>query len=399
MERLGSVETDHMGRRAAIGTAHDSVRLDVLFLLNNLAIGGSERKIVRLAGRLAAGGIRTGIACLNGPYTQSNEVSAGVPLWKLERRGKLSLDTVRALREIVERRRPAALVAVNLYPCLYVALAAALARDVRPRTIGLVNTSVCGTGRWRRRFYQALLTLIDRTVHGSEAQRLDWVARGGRAWQRSSVIYNGVDLRHFAPQTAQREGKALRRRLRIPAARFVFGTVARLAAEKNQLALIEALARLADIDAHLLIAGEGSLRTTLVRRAEELGIGPRVNLIDAASDVRPVLAALDVFVLPSIAVESFSNAALEAMAMGKPVILSDIGGAREMIDVGIEGFVLTRDGLETRLPELLATLASEPGLRRCLGAAAGRRVERNFSLEEMVSRYVQLLRQRPGESS
>jgi glycosyltransferase involved in cell wall biosynthesis len=81
------------------------------------------------------------------------------------------------------------------------------------------------------------------------------------------------------------------------------------------------------------------------------------------------------------------------------VILSDIGGAREMIDVGIEGFVLTRDGLETRLPELLATLASEPGLRRCLGAAAGRRVERNFSLEEMVSRYVQLLRQRPGESS
>jgi hypothetical protein len=94
-------------------------RLDVVFVLSTLGIGGSERKIVRLAGRLAAGGIRTGIACLNGPYTLSNEVRLGVPLWKLERRGKLSLDTVRAVREIVEHRRPAALVAVNLYPCLY----------------------------------------------------------------------------------------------------------------------------------------------------------------------------------------------------------------------------------------------------------------------------------------
>ena len=72
----------------------------------------------------------------------------------------------------------------------------------------------------------------------------------------------------------------------------------------------------------------------------ELEVADRVSFIGELDDVRPVLTALDVFVLPSTAVESFSNAALEAMAIGRPVILSDIGGAREMIDDGVEGYVV-----------------------------------------------------------
>ena len=87
--------------------------------------------------------------------------------------------------------------------------------------------------------------------------------------------------------------------------------------------------------------GDGPLREQLLRRAVELEIADRVHFIGEVEDVRPVLAAMDVFVLPSIAVESFSNAALEAMSMGRPVILSDIGGAREMIDDGVEGYVVS----------------------------------------------------------
>ena len=93
-----------------------------------------------------------------------------------------------------------------------------------------------------------------------------------------------------------------------------------------------------------------------------------MHFIGAVEDVRPVLAALDVFVLPSIAVESFSNAALEAMSMGRPVILSDIGGAREMINDGVEGYVVSPTELAARLPAMIAALYADRRKRQQMGA-------------------------------
>ena len=92
-----------------------------------------------------------------------------------------------------------------------------------------------------------------------------------------------------------------------------------------------------------------------------------MHFIGEIEDVRPVLAALDVFVLPSIAVESFSNAALEAMSMGRPVILSDIGGAREMIHDGVEGYVVSPTELAARLPALIAALYADRRKRQQMG--------------------------------
>jgi glycosyltransferase involved in cell wall biosynthesis len=104
-----------------------------------------------------------------------------------------------------------------------------------------------------------------------------------------------------------------------------------------------------------------------------------------------MLAALDVFVLPSVAVESFSNAALEAMAMGRPVILSDIGGAREMIDDGVEGYVVSPTELEARLPALIAALYADPRKRLQMGRAARARVVSCFSVDGMAAAYRSLI--------
>jgi glycosyltransferase involved in cell wall biosynthesis len=116
-----------------------------------------------------------------------------------------------------------------------------------------------------------------------------------------------------------------------------------------------------------------------------------VHFVGALDDVRPVLAALDVFVLPSIAVESFSNAALEAMSMGRPVILSDIGGAREMISEGVEGYVVSPTELPARLPALIAALYADPRKRQQMGAAARDRAVNCFSVPAMVAGYRGLL--------
>jgi glycosyltransferase involved in cell wall biosynthesis len=149
--------------------------------------------------------------------------------------------------------------------------------------------------------------------------------------------------------------------------------------------------RVARVDAHLVIAGNGVLREQLLRRAAELEIADRVNLIGEFEDVRPVLAAIDIFVLPSIAVESFSNAALEAMSMGRPVILSDIGGAREMIDDGMEGYVVSPTELSARLPAIIAALYADTRKRQSMGAAARARAMSRFSVAGMTAAYRGLL--------
>jgi glycosyltransferase involved in cell wall biosynthesis len=107
--------------------------------------------------------------------------------------------------------------------------------------------------------------------------------------------------------------------------------------------------------------------------------------------VRPLLGALDVFVLPSSAVESFSNAALEAMSMGRPVILSDIGGAREMIHDSVEGYVVAHMELEARLPAIIAALYADRRKRQQMGIAARNRAVSCFSVSAMVAGYRGLL--------
>ena len=375
-----------------------ATRPDALFLLNNLGIGGSERKIVRLANRLKDEGLHVSLACLNGPFTIEGGIRRDVPLAKLHRKGKFSLSALWRLREIIVRERPSTVLAVNLYQALYLALACVLL-PYRPRTVALVNTSTFRGHRLWKRIYQSVLTRFDLTVHGSEAQRVFWFKKDCEAWLRSIVVYNGVDSDHFEVTGSFEAAKRLRASLGLKPGSLLIGTVGMCRPEKNQEVLLTTLRRLrvGGVDAHVVIAGDGPLREHLARRAAELEIADRVHFPGAVEDVRPVLAALDIFVLPSIAVESFSNAALEAMSMGRPVILSNIGGAREMIDDGVEGYVVSPTELPARLPAIVAALCADRRKREQMGRAARARAISCFSVPAMVAGYRAILNS--GESS
>jgi len=377
--------------------AHDqttvaNTRPDILFVLNNLGFGGSERKIVRLANRLKEEGVHAALACLNGPFTLESGIRRDVPLARLERKGKFSFGALWRLRRLVARERPPTVVAVNLYQAIYVWLACVLL-PYRPRTVALVNTSTFKGSAPYKRMYQSVLARLDHTVHGSDAQRKFWFKPGCRASENSSVIYNGVDSDHFDARDFLEPAKRLRASLGVRPESMLVGTVGMCRPEKNQEVLLTMMRRLrvARVDAHLVIAGDGPQRAMLERRAVELEVADRVHFIGAIEDVRPVLAALDIFVLPSTAVESFSNAALEAMSMGRPVILSNIGGAREMIHDGVEGYVVNPTELSARLPAIVAALYADARKRRQMGMAARERAVSCFSVPAMVAGYRGLL--------
>jgi glycosyltransferase involved in cell wall biosynthesis len=364
--------------------------LDVLFVLNNLAVGGSETKVVRLANAFSERGMRVGIAYLNEPTTLLRDIDPKVGTFFLARVGRFSLKANAALKRLVEAHRPRNLVSVNLYPALYVVSATRWARH-RPRIMGLMNTTELRRGaRWRRAFYTRVLQHLDWTVYGCEMQRDAWLPADSPMRARSSVIYNGVDVSKFS--AARIDATGVRASYGIGENAFVVGSVGRLAPEKNQMPLIDAVAdlRAKGADVHLMLVGDGPLRSALQRRVEQRGISGAVTFTGALSDVRAALKTFDVFVLPSLS-ETFSNAALEAMAMQVPVILTRTGGASEMIEHGKQGYIVDVSELPQQLPELLDRLRLDSVLRTRMAAAAAARVQESFSWEGMVTAYQTLL--------
>lgn len=375
------LEREIGSRRSAGGD-----EMDVLFVLNNLGVGGSEKKVVRLANALSARDMRVGIAYLNEPTTLLKDIGENVATFFLSRQGRFSLKAHAALTQLIDEQRPRNLVSVNLYPALYVVTATRGAQH-RPRTIGLMNTTEMRRGAaWKRSFYMRVLRYLDWTVYGCELQRDVWLAPDNPMRSQSSVIYNGVDLKKFGAARVGAVGQ--RAHYGIDENAFVIGTVGRLVAEKNQMPLIDAVAdlRASGANVHLMLVGEGSIRSELERRAAERGISGAVTFTGALPDVRAALKTFDVFVLPSLS-ETFSNAALEAMAMQLPVILTRTGGASEMIEHGKEGYIVDVADLPQQLPELLDRLRLDNVLRTRMATAASMRAQREFSWDAMVAAY------------
>jgi glycosyltransferase involved in cell wall biosynthesis len=317
-----------------------------------------------------------------------------VKRWFLDRRARLSVTVLSRLLKLSQHPDGVVLFAVNQYPALYAAVLRRIAGRRFPRVICLMNTSTFERSRdfWFRPLYSWALRQMDVVVYGSEGQRALWDDPRKASWQRSRVLYNGVDHRRFNHAAFAAAGQALRESLGIPAERFVFGSSGRLAPEKNYRVLVEALAQLrgSGVDAQLLIVGEGQQRGALESLARERGVTDFMSLIGQQDDVRPALAALDVFVLPSTN-ETFSNAALEAMSMARPVILSRVGGAPEMVAEGVEGYLLEPESLGTSLAPVLGALAQSPQRREQLGRAAVVRVASQFSDDAMFLSYKNLL--------
>ena len=215
----------------------------------------------------------------------------------------------------------------------------------------------------------------------SEASRRTLLASG--PWLGPgdvTTVHNGIDPGPFEAAPPAELG--------LPEGAVAVGYVGRLHPEKGVGELCRAWAGLAGArpELHLVVVGEGSYEAEMRRI---LGDAPRVRWLGYREEVAPVLAALDLFVLPSWQ-ESFGLAAVEAMAAGLPVVASRTGGLEEVVvDGGTGVLVPPRD------PEALAAavveLAADPERRRRLGRAGRERVRERFTVERMVDGYEAVL--------
>jgi L-malate glycosyltransferase len=196
------------------------------------------------------------------------------------------------------------------------------------------------------------------------------------------VVFNGVDVDHFS--VSKVEPGAVRRRLGIPAEAPVVGTVAGFRAQKRLPDWMEAAHRLRERHpgVRFLVVGDGAERDRIVARAVELGLNGTVHFVGVQQDVRPYLAAMDVYLISS-AVEGLPVAMLEAMAMERPVVSTAVGGIPEVVRHGENGLLVepARPGL---LAEEAARLLASPDARRRCGVAARATVQARFGMSRMA---------------
>ncbi|MEW6706233.1 MAG: glycosyltransferase [Pseudomonadota bacterium] len=371
-------------------TAPARHRPTLILLLNSLSIGGAERHTLALAHELGDS-FDVIVAHLKPTPAGATALQAGgLRTVHLGVQRRFDRRAAGRLAQLIEASGAQTLACVNTYPLLYAHWARRLATQPL-RIVEIFHTTALWTwrGRLEMAFYWPLFRMADDLVFLCDAQRRHWQARGIRA-ARTCRIYNGVDTVRFDPAPFAEAGQRLRRQLGWAPQDRVVGLCAVLRPEKAHGLLMQSVAQLAQEGQRwrVLLIGDGPLRTAIEAQVQALGLQDQVHITGLQADVRPALAACDVVTLVSVS-ETFSMAALEAMAMGKPMVMSDVGGAREQLTDG-------EDGLLFPAGDRAALTAA---LRRCwepaetlrMGAAARRKVLAQFSQAAMAAAYRALL--------
>jgi glycosyltransferase involved in cell wall biosynthesis len=250
-------------------------------------------------------------------------------------------------------------------------------------------------GPVRSRFFRLLERwLASRTtalIAVSPQVRDDLVALGVAPAERFVVVRLGIELdeRVAAGQNGRAES---RRYLGIEPDRFAVGWIGRMTAVKRTDDVLVAFKRLRDegVDAVLCMVGDGPDRPELERRAHELGVVRDTLFLGYQEDVAPFYAAFDALVLPS-SNEGTPVSAIEALAAGRPVVATRVGGVPDVVQEGRDGF-LVDPGATDDLADRLTRLARDPELRERMGAAGRERVLPRYAVARLIDDVDRLYR-------
>jgi len=365
--------------------------LRIAFVIHKLALGGAERQLVDLATGLDRSRFNPLVVTLYpGGQLERDLINGSVDLVSLDRRHKFDPTTLPKLVRLLWQQRVRIIQPYSTPATFFGLTAGIIART--PIRIAMQHS---GTRIGRRSLGSRIYALLqgrlvrdtDAIVPVSVASRENLL--GGTSRARIQVIHNGIDANRLAVDRQSRS--ATLSSLGLPKDAHVVGIAARLAPEKDHETFLRAAAHVRDqlSNSYFLIAGDGPLRLRLEEFVRRLGLGAQARFLGNQVNIAPVIDCLNVAVLSSCDVEACSIFLLEAMALAKPVVCTDIGGNRELVIHEETGFLVP-----TKSPDALArrilSLLTDDNLARNMGEAARQRFESEFTLDRMVQEYEQL---------
>ena len=342
--------------------------------------GGAERATVSLLQGLGERGHEVLLLC-NDEVVATQASSRGVRSEICVIGGDIMLHHSFRLARVLRKSGPDAFI-VGTYKKLFLATLGARMAGV-PRVVGRVGLESDTPRSLKYTF--ALRHWTDGIAVNARRMMSAFADLDGFGADKVRLIWNSVP-----PSLDANSSAKVRREFGLASGDFVIGTVARLARQKRMDRLIRVVSMLPEVKC--IIAGDGTARAELERLARELHVDDRVQFLGNRDDVRDVLDALDVFILVSDS-EGMSNAMLEAMSRGVPVVTTDVSGAEDALaanDVYPEAGIITGFD-EISIADAVRKLRDDSDLRASLGRAARERAVNQFARDAMLSSWEEFL--------
>jgi glycosyltransferase involved in cell wall biosynthesis len=373
----------------------------VALFVNSIAMGGVEEHVRQIAAGFADRGLEVVLVC---PETDGISsladacTAAGVHVERLTLSLQMgAASTFNRLWRLVRLLRVAKIDVLHLHLIGYTGgrwavLAGKLARV--PALICTVHLAPSGPESPRVQLERRIINLlVDRFIAVSRFTQQRQIRYLHQSARKTVVIPNAVELDRYR-DIPEGSRDSVRRAQGIPSGAAVIGCVARLSQGKGLNYLVDAMpdivARVPH--AHALLVGDGPLGADLERHARERGVLDRVHFAGYHQDIPAWLAAMDVFVLPSLS-EALPLSILEAMAAGLPIVATAVGGIPEVVDEGVNGRLIPVEdapALATAVVDVLTNAAMAEQM-----SLAGRTLARSYSdtvlIERLVTLYAEVL--------
>ena len=365
-------------------------------VIDNMEFGGGERVFVQLAAGLRDR-FEVSVASMSGGIFEHELKQLGIKFYPVDMSKRFSLKEIRRIKAIIQNNMIDLVHSQGARADFFARIAGRLAGT--PHIICTVAMPVEGfdVGLLQKKIYRFMDQLTERYVERfivvSDSLKQMLMERRGIPVHQVVRIYNGIELSQYHPDAGYGN---LRKEWGIPQDVPLIGAIGRMVWQKGLQYFVEAIPEIVRVvpEAIFWVVGDGPLRERLEALSEELRVRDNVIFTGFRSDIREILSAVDLIVVPSLS-EGFPMITLEAMAMAKPIVATNIGGITEQIRDGVEG-ILVPPKNPSALAKAAIRVLNDRKLAITIGLSARKRVEQEFSVEKMVAEtekvYMSLLK-------
>ena len=379
-----------------ISNIYSKNKSPIFFVIHGLPMGGAEKFLISLINHVQKKIENTILVILGGECTLINEVNRRVEIIYLRKKNRFDISMVSTLHNLYNKRKPEKVFCVNAYSFFMAKMAGIGIKNIHFYLSPHTTVAFSRKYDLLSRLFLSRLNNKDTVIFLCQYQmryiRKRYLANRGK----SLIIYNGVDTKYNKPKEALiKASHEIRKDMGIEQNEIVILKVARLSKEKGHIHAIEGLKLLHEIyniKAHLVFVGDGDseFKKDLKKTVDKNNVNAYVHFAGQQQDVRPYYVCSTIFTLASTS-ETFSLSALEAISFGKPCVLTEVGGAREMIQSNMNG-LLARAYDPGSLARAWNHLLSRPPLdqKRIRAHAI-----QHFDIDTMFESYVKVFKGQP----
>ncbi len=368
----------------------------ILYLLTDSDFGGTEASVMRLAYGMKQRGYEISICSIKQLGHMARNLSSNeIKVMSLDLPSSLCLSypllflfALRKWGDIIKQEEPDILHSFLFQSNLLSAITALFKTKEKAKITGFIHSLRCierNKPRWRIFLDRWILGKADEIIAVSDAVRQKYIQREKINPDKIRVVYHGIEKRFMERRENASESNNLRESLGFLSKETIIGTVTRLHSDKGVDILIKGTALAVNAwpnNLRLMIIGGGPDEPKLMRLAQIMGIRDRIIFAGFQSDVYPWILSMDIFCLTSRE-EGLPQSLLEAMALAKPVIATNVGGVREILNDHVCGQLIPSNDPEALCNALLYYLKN-PVKAKIIGSSGRERIRQRFLLDQTL---------------